>query len=217
MKKLTVLLSSLKFITSSLPKKFSFFKKDSWYPTKNEDSILDFGGGHGILVRLLRDVGFDAYWYDKYATNHFSKGFESSNKKYQVTLAFELFEHFDEPKKNISEILESKNPDILIFSTLLYGDSVPSFDWWYYSFQGGQHIAFYNKKTFKEIEKIFQCKIYSITDDFHILIKNEMLFDERKLSGIFDDIEMKFEKAKSLYSTKTFEDHLYIKKMLETI
>lgn len=45
-----------------------FFNKDG--------KFLDYAGGYGILVRLMRDYGFDFYWYDKYAENIFAKGFE---------------------------------------------------------------------------------------------------------------------------------------------
>jgi hypothetical protein len=29
--------------------------------------FLDYAGGYGVFVRLMRDYGFDFYWYDKYA------------------------------------------------------------------------------------------------------------------------------------------------------
>ena len=42
--------------------------------------FLDYGGGYGILVRLMRDVGYDFYWFDKYSQNIFAKGFECKDK-----------------------------------------------------------------------------------------------------------------------------------------
>jgi hypothetical protein len=27
--------------------------------------FLDYAGGYGVFVRLMRDIGFDFYWYDK--------------------------------------------------------------------------------------------------------------------------------------------------------
>jgi hypothetical protein len=27
--------------------------------------FLDYVGGYGVFVRLMRDIGFDFYWYDK--------------------------------------------------------------------------------------------------------------------------------------------------------
>ena len=34
-----------------------------------KSKVVDYSGGHGILVRLLRDLGLDAFWDDPYCTN----------------------------------------------------------------------------------------------------------------------------------------------------
>jgi len=36
---------------------------------------LDVAGGYGMLVRLMRDIGFDFYWSDKYCRNLFAECF----------------------------------------------------------------------------------------------------------------------------------------------
>ncbi len=46
----------------------------SFYDTHKK--FLDFAGGYGIFVRMMRDLGFDFYWIDPYADNFFAKGFE---------------------------------------------------------------------------------------------------------------------------------------------
>lgn len=54
-------------------------------------SFLDYGGGHGILTRMMRDRGFDFYWYDPFAENIFSRGFEGAvdgSRKYEALAAF---------------------------------------------------------------------------------------------------------------------------------
>ena len=43
---------------------------------KSNGSIVDYGGGYGLLVRLMRNSGFDFYRYDPYCANFFAKGFE---------------------------------------------------------------------------------------------------------------------------------------------
>ena len=40
--------------------------------------FLDYGGGYGVFVRLMRDIGFDYYWQDKYTENLFAQGFENT-------------------------------------------------------------------------------------------------------------------------------------------
>ena len=61
--------------------------------------ILDFAGGYGILVRLLRDFGFLAYWQDKFTPNLFSRGFEFKGKKADLVTSFEVLEHVEDPLK----------------------------------------------------------------------------------------------------------------------
>jgi hypothetical protein len=79
---------------------------------------LDFGGGHGILTRIMRDYGFDFYHYDKYAENLFASGFEGDlDKRYALVTSFENFEHFVNPIEEIEKLLGIA--DIVYFSTEL--------------------------------------------------------------------------------------------------
>jgi 2-polyprenyl-3-methyl-5-hydroxy-6-metoxy-1,4-benzoquinol methylase len=84
----------------------------------NNGKCLDFGGGHGILTRIMRDYGFDFYHYDKYAENLYANGFEGSlEERYALITSFENFEHFVEPTEEIRKIL--KQTEVLYFSTEL--------------------------------------------------------------------------------------------------
>ena len=40
-------------------------------------AVLDYGGGHAITVRMLRDSGIDAWRWDPYCENLFARSFES--------------------------------------------------------------------------------------------------------------------------------------------
>ena len=42
----------------------------------HKGKFLDYGGGYGIFVRLMRDTGFNFYWQDKHTENLFAKVFE---------------------------------------------------------------------------------------------------------------------------------------------
>ena len=70
-------------------------------------SFLDFGGGYGILTRLMRDKGFNFYWHDQYAKNLVARGFEGKTieKKYEAITSFENFEHFENPIEEIEKFL----------------------------------------------------------------------------------------------------------------
>ncbi len=115
--------------------------------------FLDYAGGYGVFVRLMRDIGFDFYWDDKYTQNLFSRGFEyRSGITLDAVTTFESFEHFTHPLSEIEKLLKlSRN---IIFSTLLLPTPIPKpADWWYYGLDHGQHISFYSEKTFQYIAK----------------------------------------------------------------
>jgi hypothetical protein len=138
----------------------------SFYDINNK--FLDYAGGYGIFVRMMRDKGFDFYWDDPFAKNLFAKGFEY-NKKHEIELitAFECFEHFTNPVSELKKILElSEN---ILFSTTLFSGSPPNpNDWWYYSLASGQHISFYSVKTLKYLAEEFNLHLCTNNKDFHM-------------------------------------------------
>lgn len=134
---------------------------------------LDYGGGYGVFVRLMRDIGFDFYWYDKYSENLFAKGFEyKKGEKFEAITAFECFEHFVNPVKEIESMLElSEN---LIITTELLPKPIPKpKDWWYYGLDHGQHISFYSRKTFEFIAKRYNLN-YAFLGSLHLLTKKKI-------------------------------------------
>jgi hypothetical protein len=84
---------------------------------KLDGILVDYAGGYGILVRLLRDFGLNALWSDPYCENLLAKGFEHTNEKADLVTAFEAFEHFVNPAEELDKLLAIA-PNVL-FSTLL--------------------------------------------------------------------------------------------------
>ncbi len=132
-------------------------------------TFLDYGGGYGVFTRMMRDIGYNWMWIDKYAHNLLARGFEYQGKeKCELVTAFELFEHFAEPEKEM-EVLFSLSDNIL-FSTLLYDKEFS--DWWYYVPEAGQHIAFYSERTCRYIAADYGVNYYHLCDDLHLFTKN---------------------------------------------
>ena len=167
--------------------------------------FVDYGGGYGLFTRIMRDKGFDFYWEDPYSNNLFAKGFELNTKVSGAT-AFEVFEHEYYPDKIIDTIFNKYQSEFLIFSTLLYHNDVPSTDWWYYSFESGQHITIYNYMTLEIIAKKHNLNLYSNGINYHILSKNKI---NPILFKILNSRIGKFFKVKM--NSKTMIDHNYIK------
>ena len=126
--------------------------KSFFNPSKK---FLDYGGGYGVFVRLLREQNFDFYWYDKYTPNIFAKEFEFSDilkDQIEAVTCFEEFEHFANPLEEIEKIISiSRN---VIFTTELLPYPIPlPYNWWYYGLEHGQHISFYSENTLRYIAK----------------------------------------------------------------
>lgn len=158
----------------------------------NGKVFVDKGGGYGIFTRMMRDLGYNWLWDDKYANNLVARGFEycysmekEGKEEVDLITAFELFEHFDEPLKEIKNLLAiSKN---IIFSTEIYDDGYQykQFDdWWYYAPHTGQHISFYSKRTLEYIAATNQVHYYKINNQMHLFTKDKISRRKQKLLKI---------------------------------
>ena len=169
---------------------------------------LDYAAGYGMFVRLMRDVGFDFFWQDKYTENLFSFGFEyDRDVNYDAVTSFECFEHFVNPIEEIEKILLlSKN---IIFSTNLLPHPVPkSNDWWYYGLNHGQHLSFYSESTFQFIAEKYGLH-YSHSGNLHLLTEKKIFnsnlrFLKLTKLGLHQVL-------KKQVKSKTWADHLEMK------
>lgn len=114
---------------------------------------LDFGGGDGLLCRLLRDYGLNCYVKDKYAAPTYGQGFsEPDFAAPNLILAFEVLEHFAAPAVELEHLFESR-PTVLLASTGIYRRQ--GADWWYLACESGQHVFFYSEKAVQMIAERF--------------------------------------------------------------
>ena len=137
--------------------------------------FIDYGGGYGIFVRLMRDVGLDFYWHDTHCQNLFAQQFEADfNRNYHLLTAFEIFEHLRDPIQELDKML--KISDNILFSTeLLPEKKIPApEEWWYYGLEHGQHISFYSKKTLEYIAAKYNLNFYSNNKEMHFLTKKKI-------------------------------------------
>ena len=159
------------------------------------DKFLDYGGGYGIFTRMMRDKGFDFYWYDKYATNLVARGFEGEmgNARYGAVTSFENFEHFEHPLEDIETIFSLT--DFVLFSTELISDTPPApEEWWYYCLEHGQHISLFSRRSLEFIGKKYGYYLTTNNVNLHIFSKKpisqkifllEKIIRKLKLSALF--------------------------------
>jgi hypothetical protein len=172
----------------------TFFRADG--------EFIDYGGGYGLLVRLMRDAGFDFYHSDGHCANLLARGFEADsegNGSFELLTAMELFEHLEDPIVEIERMLAYSRS--IFFTTLLLPEPTPRpGDWWYYVPAQGQHISFYTQKSLEVIAKRFGLSL--VTDG----VSRHLLTDRRISPLIF--------KTVSKYKTALIMNPLFRRKSL---
>jgi len=114
-----------------------------------EATALDYGGGHGVFVRMMRDLGMDFRWFDPHGENLFARGFEGDPARHHALVtAFEVLEHFADVAADLDRLFAGR-PDVLFVGTELHDGYRPG--WWYFMLESGQHVCFYSARTMDAI------------------------------------------------------------------
>ena len=159
--------------TGLIQRNFSIAAKLSallYFCFEPKGAYLDVAGGYGMLVRLMRDIGFDFYWNDPHCENVLARGFESdkAGRKYAALSAFEVLEHVHDPVMFVAGLMKTHAVRDLIFTTQTYAGEMPPTDWWYYAFETGQHISFYQPRTLAMLGKRLGLNFFS-ANGIHLL------------------------------------------------
>ena len=147
--------------------------------------FIDYGGGYGMFVRLMRDKGFDFYRQDMHCQNLFARHFDVTGIKdqqsFELLTAFEVFEHLEYPMQEFEKMLSFS--DNILFSTELLPDNNPTpTTWWYFAPETGQHISFYTLKSLQILAENYGLHFYSNGSSMHMFAKNKLTIDPFKKS-----------------------------------
>jgi hypothetical protein len=117
------------------------------------ERCLDYGGGHGVFTRMMRDIGYNFHWCDKYGQNLFARGFEGDpTTTFRFVTAFEVFEHLVEVRDELAAFFRPAH-DFVLVGTVLH--ALPDKDWWYFVPETGQHTAFFSRQTMAYIGRTY--------------------------------------------------------------
>lgn len=145
--------------------------------------FLDYAGGYALFTRLMRNKGIDFYNTDPYCENIFAEEQDLKylpvGQRFELETAFEVFEHLPDPVAGMEDML--KYSDSILFSTVIVPKSV-SKDWWYYSFETGQHVAFYTLNSLKFLAEKFGLNFYSNGTTLHLFTRKNLSKNPFKLS-----------------------------------
>ncbi len=148
---------------------------DGWFNRKA--SYVDYGGGYGLFVRLMRDQGYDFYRVDPYCVNLFAKSFDwnpESAARVELLTAWEVFEHLSEPMAELQAMLAYSRS--LLFSTELVPDKEirsPS-DWWYFIPETGQHVSLHTRKSLEYLAAKNNLQFYSNGCNLHLMTERKI-------------------------------------------
>jgi Methyltransferase domain len=136
--------------------------------------FIDYGAGYGVLVRLMRDRGFDFFWYDLYCQNVFAKHFVARpDVRFELLTAFEVFEHLQDPVSGVKVMLEYA--DSILFSTLLAPAHITkASDWWYLGPEHGQHVSFFTLPSLQALGDRFGLHLSTDGSLNHLLSRKKV-------------------------------------------
>jgi hypothetical protein len=136
--------------------------------------VLDVGGGYGILVRMLRDIGIDARWQDKHCKNLLARSFEDDAGAYDLVTAFEVVEHLVHPVDELRRLL-AVAPVVLLSTELAPDPNALTRDWWYLAPEYGQHIGFLRRATLDWIARELGCHYATDGRSTHLLVRERRI------------------------------------------
>lgn len=171
-------------------------------------TYVDYAGGYGLLVRLMRDIGLNFYWLDAYAKNLLAPAFEfqaSERTTINAVTAVEVFEHSPNPLELIKEIARATGTETIIFTTELHDGSLNT-DWQYLHPVLGQHVAFFTRRTLDVIGTETGMRAYSCRG-LHILTRRDQI-TERRFELLIKTSRLTSRLARVRLNSMTQRDHV---------
>ena len=120
--------------------------------------FLDYGAGTGLLVRMMRDWGFDFHYLDPYASNIFARGLEAqvgqrTEGSYGLVTAIEVIEHSPDPVAEFERMLSYS--DTVLFTTEIQpSDEAALKDWNYLHSESGQHVSLFSGNSLRTMARL---------------------------------------------------------------
>jgi len=139
--------------------------------------FLDWGGGYGLLARIMRDRGVDFISHDIYTRPLFVQPYQiEENDFFGLITMSEVALHLTDPVPIFADILKFTNT--LVFTAVIAPDVIPN-DWWYLMPDTGQHVAIYHKETLQALAHKLGVHLTSDGRYFHVLHRERLNLKSR--------------------------------------
>jgi len=133
-------------------------------------NALDFGCGKStLLASMLQEEGIDCDYYDPL---YHPDGLDE-DKKYDLIVSTEVFEHLQQPKEVFESLLKRLNSGgYLAIQTEFHPNEMGPFMHWYYT-QDPTHIVFFTVETFEVLSTLCQCRLVDDNGKNIVVIKKK--------------------------------------------
>ncbi len=142
---------------------------------RRSTQCIDYGGGYGMMTRMLRDRGHAFSHYDPHCENLFAAELEwqDTDGRNDLLTAFEVWEHLANPLGDIAEM--DNLADNWLFSTLLLPDDDPKpGEWWYYALDGGQHVSLWTESALQVVAEKFSRHYINLGHGLHLMTQQKL-------------------------------------------
>lgn len=151
-------------------------------PVRESLTVLDYGGGSGLLADTLVKNGFlGAETYDP-----FNPRFAHlSGKRFHIVTCFETLEHVPDPRHEIATIAGCvKDDGMVVFSTLIQPEDFEQIglSWWYLAPRNG-HISLFTRKALAAVWRLEGFRAISLSDNIHFAFRKIPSFAQKQLTS----------------------------------
>lgn len=144
---------------------------------------LDYGGGNGLLSRLLVDAGWNSTSYDPYYDDAPDI---AALPRFDLITAFEVFEHVPDVQALMTDLNALLEPDgVILFSTMVSDGHIPAsgaLTWWYAAPRNG-HISLYSRDSLYFLAAAKGMHFGSYSPNLHVFWRTVPAWAARFLDG----------------------------------
>jgi 2-polyprenyl-6-hydroxyphenyl methylase/3-demethylubiquinone-9 3-methyltransferase len=142
--------------------------------SRNSISIVDYGGGNGLLASLLLEDNFQAVTYDPF----YADSSTLPPGRFDLVTCFEVMEHVPFPDKALAEMTSLlSDQGAILFSTLIQPPTFAQMglNWWYVGPRNG-HVSIHSRDSLIRLFHKEGMQTASFSDAFHIAFRQVPAF-----------------------------------------
>jgi 2-polyprenyl-6-hydroxyphenyl methylase/3-demethylubiquinone-9 3-methyltransferase len=141
-------------------------------PSSRKLRLLDYGGGNGLLARLLRERGWAAASYDPFYPEHGRR----PAARFQIVSCFEVLEHSPTPFDTLRDLRWFMDDGgLILFSTLLQPADFErqGLGWWYAAPRNG-HVSLYSRAAMNALMRKAGLSWTSFNENLHLAFRRRL-------------------------------------------